>query len=85
MAQPAANQHQILSTAGVNVVDRQRANSGSQSEDSTNLAASFIDMASLDAALAAVDASYYNAARLRQLTLNDKTYALRLASYGTTI
>lgn len=85
MAQPAANQHQILSMAGVNVVDRQRANSASQSEDSTNLAAAFIDMASLDTALSAFNGAYYTAARLRQLNLNDKVYALRLASYGTTI
>lgn len=85
MAQPAANQHQILATAGVNFVDRQRANSASVSEDSTNLAAAFLDMAGLDAALAALNASYYTATRLRQLTLNDKVYALRIGSYGTTL
>lgn len=37
----------------------------------------YSDIASLDARLTAIDAAYYTAGRLQQMTFNDKVYAVR--------
>lgn len=42
--------------------------------------ANLMDVASMRARLAVLDAAYYTAARLNQMTINDMVYAIRVKS-----
>lgn len=59
-------------------VDKRR--SGSQTQTTTlGTASNYADGSTIDARLTAISATSYSAARLRQMNINDKIYALRLA------
>lgn len=59
-------------------VDKRR--SGTQATTtSLGTAGNYADAATIDARLTAISATSYSAARLRQMNINDKIYALRLA------
>lgn len=62
----------------LNFTDKRRA-SGQTNSTPLGTPANYMDVASIDARLAAVDATAYSAANLRIMNLNDKIYALRLA------
>ena len=59
-------------------------NNGNQAtaEDAT---VNFMSIATMRARLTAINAGYYTAARLNQMTYNDMMYAIRLNDFATTI
>lgn len=68
--------------------DRQRAGAvGSVADDASAVGtpANYASEAALDARLTAISATSYSAARLREMTLNDKIYAVRLNDDANTV
>lgn len=68
-------------------VNKQRAKAKSAIGDETDLTtpANYTSIDALDARLTAIDSDYYTAARLDQMTLNDKVYAVRMNDDSDTI
>lgn len=58
-------------------IDKRRSGSPSASSP-LGAAANYADATTIDARLTAISATSYSAARLRQMNINDKVYALRL-------
>jgi hypothetical protein len=65
-------------------VDKERAASQTETNPLGTIG-NYKDIASLDARLTTIDATAYSAARLRQMTVNDKIFALRSADDSTGI
>jgi hypothetical protein len=74
----------MLSPININFAYRNRANGQT---DTSPLAtpANYASPATIDAALTAANGTYYTAATLAKMTLNDKIYALRQISDPGTI
>lgn len=66
-------------------VDKRRATRAGSNGLSVTTDANFTDEAGLDARLTAAAGATYTAARLRQMTKNDKVYALRLLDEAASI
>lgn len=68
-------------------VNRQRAkaNSNIGSGNDLNDSEVYTSIANLDTRLAAIDGTYYTQARLDQMSVNDKVYAVRVSDDPTTI
>jgi hypothetical protein len=67
--------------------DRTRATAGSVADSSSSVAtpANYASETALNARLTAISGTTYSAAKLEQMTLNDKIYAVRLNDDPTTI
>jgi hypothetical protein len=78
VASPATTQHLVSPHALSHFSPVDRGKTGQVSANTTNLAtpANYVDIAAIDARLTAISATSYSAARLIQMTLNDKLYAL---------
>ncbi len=78
-------QHQLRSCIRINFVAKTRAVAASAavSTDSLVTPGNWTDMTALDARLTTLDGTLYSAAKLNELTLNDKIYALRVADAAT--
>lgn len=68
-------------------VDRTRAVAGSVADSTSAVAtpANYASETALNARLTTINATLYSAAKLEQMTLNDKIYAVRLNDDPTTI
>lgn len=86
MATPSPTHHQIRNISTIIVTDTRRAAPTGGSNNDTNFAAplNYSSIANADAQLTTLLPGSFTAARLTQMTLNDKIYALRLHSGGTT-
>ena len=71
----------------VGFVDKREsgASASRDNADQVGTVANYADESSLDTRLAAANGAYYTAARLREMTHNDKVYALRTTDDSASI